>query len=35
MLKLEAEKMYKMIELARDRDERNKDKMQNLHTEIK
>ena len=35
MLKTEAEKMYKMIELARDRDERNKDKMQNLHEEIK
>ena len=34
MLKAEAEKMYKMIELAKERDERNKQKMENLHSEI-
>jgi hypothetical protein len=33
-LKLEAERMYKMIELAKERDERNKVKMENLHSEI-
>lgn len=27
MLKSEAERMYKMIELAKERDERNKEKM--------
>jgi len=26
--------MYKMIELAKERDERNKTKMENLHQEI-
>ena len=33
-LKMEAERMYKMIELAKERDERNKTKMENLHAEI-
>jgi len=33
-LKMEAERMYKMIELAKERDERNKTKMENLHSEI-
>ena len=33
-LKVEAERMYKMIELAKERDERNKNKMENLHQEI-
>lgn len=34
MLRQEADKMYKMIELAKERDERNKTKMENLHQEI-
>jgi len=33
-LKGEADRMYKMIELAKERDERNKIKMENLHAEI-